>query len=68
VAIIYFTETISEQKERSRTTRCFTINLMPELIFLVDTVKDTDKSEACSAETVSSVLLNDVQNSSDKNI
>jgi len=35
-----------------------TINLMPELIDLVDIVKDTDnKSEACSAETVCCVLL-----------
>jgi len=40
VAIISYTETISEQKERSRTSRRLTINLMPELIVLVDAVKD----------------------------
>jgi hypothetical protein len=45
-----------------------TIKLMLELIVLVGTVKDTDKSEACSAENVSCVLLKDVQNNSDKNI
>jgi len=68
VAIISYTETISEQKERSKTTRRTAINLMPELIVLVDTFKDTDKSEACWAEIVSCVLLKDVQNNSDKNI
>jgi hypothetical protein len=45
-----------------------TANLMPELIVLVDTFKDTDKSEACPAEAVSCVLLKGVQNSFDKNI